>query len=693
MNPVVVCPETNDLFRTLKERGLELVRCDSYAEARGKTSDGDAVLLLADGYPEKSTAFPADAVADALCGERRLFVEYPQSVPAFGLMCPQQASWERCVVASDVFGEAASQGRILKFHACSHVSAKAAKTHLALARVAGFDTAVYGLPKDAHALLFEHELCPDLLVATTKLSQFVAGRHGPQKAWSAIWIWILKWLSPDLDVPELVWDASVRPTLQRDAEVGDAAERSALIRGAEWFGKARLFVHAGWGDGTPRAANGMPDGVGSGPGGDRKKVGDGSLGMIEGASSEIKHDGLQAWRYGLRFDCMGEASMALALAAKLVDKPEWGKIAANLNSFLYETSHFADGARADRASQSYGLVCWTGNDAAHGVYYGDDNARALLGSLAAAATLGEDRWNTRLTACLLGNLRTTGPQGFRGNRLEDDTLQEKGWRHYWETDRTNFAPHYESWLWACFLVAYEITGFEPFLERAEKGIRMTMEAYPDKWRWTNGMQQERARMLLPLAWLVRVRDTDEHRGWLRKMGTELLGFQDACGAIREEVGKTGTGSYGPPKDNASYGVSEAPLLQQNGDPVCDLLYTTNFALVGLHEAAAATGDELFKEGESRLAQFLCRIQVLSQDHPELDGAWFRAFDYKKWDYWGSNADLGWGVWSIESGWTQAWITSVLAMRQKNTNLWDTVRSVDLKPGFSELADFMFSQEL
>ncbi len=199
---------------------------------------------------------------------------------------------------------------------------------------------------------------------------------------------------------------------------------------------------------------------------------------------------------------------------------------------------------------------------------------------------------------------------------------------------------------------------------------MTIAAYPDAWQWTNGMQQERARMLLPLAWLVRVDDTPEHRSWLHKITQELLALQDDCGAIREEVGGVGKGSYGPPRTNEEYGTNEAPLIQQNGDPLCDLLYSTNFAFIGLHEARAATADPFYGRAEDKLAAFLCRIQVHSEAHPELHGAWFRAFDYRRWDYWASNADLGWGAWSIESGWTQGWITATLALRQMRTSFWE-----------------------
>jgi hypothetical protein len=157
----------------------------------------------------------------------------------------------------------------------------------------------------------------------------------------------------------------------------------------------------------------------------------------------------------------------------------------------------------------------------------------------------------------------------------------------------------------------------------------------------------------------------------------------------EEVPDRQVGIIG--KSNQEYGTSEAPLIQENGDPLCDLLYTTNFAFFGLHEAAAATGDPTYREAEDRLADFLCRIQVTSEARDELDGAWFRAFDFRRWDYWASNADLGWGAWSIESGWTQGWITSVLAMRRMGTSFWDMTGETNIGEHLDELVSRMFPE--
>ena len=132
----------------------------------------------------------------------------------------------------------------------------------------------------------------------------------------------------------------------------------------------------------------------------------------------------------------------------------------------------------------------------------------------------------------------------------------------------------------------------------------------------------------------------------------MLQTQETCGAIRDSVGRPGhaqvTG-YGPCKCNADYGRREAVLIQENGDPITDMLYCNGFALIGLHEAYAATGDPYFKEAEDKLVEFVCRIQIESEKYPYLDGAWFRTFDIDKWEFWGSAADTGWGGWKCRVG--------------------------------------------
>ncbi len=145
--------------------------------------------------------------------------------------------------------------------------------------------------------------------------------------------------------------------------------------------------------------------------------------------------------------------------------------------------------------------------------------------------------------------------------------------------------------------------------------------------------------------------------------------------------------------NESYGTGECPLVFESGDPATDLLYTSNFAFLGLHEAAAATGDDALKRAVDRIADFMIRIQVRSDQPAVLDGAWFRGFDFSRWDYWGSNADIGWGVWATESGWTQGWITSMLALRQMNTSYWDITKKNGIAKNFAALRKSLLPDEM
>jgi hypothetical protein len=211
---------------------------------------------------------------------------------------------------------------------------------------------------------------------------------------------------------------------------------------------------------------------------------------------------------------------------------------------------------------------------------------------------------------------------------------------------------------------------------------MTMEAYPEGWRWGDSM--ERGRMLLALAWLVRLEDTSEHRGWLKRVADDLLADQQSCGAIAERLRGKGAGHYLVPASNDAYGTSETPLIQNNGDPVSDQLYTSGFVLLGLHEAAAVTGDARLQRASDMLAQYLVRIQVRSDAIRYLDGAWFRAFDFERWDYWSSSADMGWGAWSAEAGWGPAWTAIVLGLRSRQTSLWEASAASTLEQHWPEV---------
>lgn len=680
-----ICSEGNDLYRVARASGIDCSRYGRAEEAVAHASHGSGLLILADAYPDQTTQIDPQVYREAGKRGLRLYVEFPAEVPDLRVGEPQHVAYgyyhnilERVVVASDAFKPALERLRILDVHNCLYVPITAPTAELVMARVAGFDTAVYGLPQDGvHAILFKHPK-QDILVAATKLSEFVEGRYAPPAAWPYVWRWIFEWLSPRQHFALLHWEPVVHPAFGRNQHLPVNAELDAFRKGISWFSQAKMLVSSSRKKTVYKYA--ATSGKHPGPSASWPS-GDGSDGVLEGFSSEIEWNGTQPVSWNIRVDCIGEVAMAMAFSGVVESTTQNSKAAENLNDFLYLRSEPASAPQNDPRSPSFGLIAW----------YGDGSARALLGTMATAGLLQSSRWDEKVLRCLLANLRTTGALGFRHNSLTESELQKFGWHHFYNEKFVNYHPHYEAYLWACFLRAYGETRYAPFLDRTRTAIRMTMAAYPDQWHWTNGLQQERARMLLPLSWLVRVQDTPEHRGWLKRIALDILSFQDKSGAIQEEVGAVGKGQFGPPKSNSTYGTSEAPLLQQNGDPVCDLLYTTNFAFLGLHEAAEATHDLLYSRAEDKLANFLCRIQIQSERHPELAGGWFRAFDFGRWDYWASGADWGWGPWSIETGWTQTWICGVLAMRHLRTSLWDVTGRSGLRARLNDLVAIMFSR--
>lgn len=666
---VFSCSPDNDLYAALTAGGGKFARFEAPDEAISRASAGDIVLILADGYPDRRVELGPGSLEKASRKRLKLYIEYPAALEGLDIGPPRAAVWERAVVTTDGMGEKLPRMRLLAVHGCRYLPAQAASPLLVLARVAGYDTAVYGLPNEYAPLLFEWQ-DGKAIVATTKLSGFITGRYAPAADWQTIWQFILGKLDPAHAPHPLQWTPVAGTAYGPQEELPQDFESRAFSSAVNWLSSAGLLLPASRKAEVEAALRvnqetaPLPAAASA-----EAAAGDGSLGILEGFASGIQPDGTQLQRLPVRDDCQGETAMLFALDSVMNPQGSGGQIARRLLDFVYFDSDLCKGPRGDPRHPAFGLVAWGSTSPLWLVAnYGDDNARSMLGTLMAAACLKTDRWDEPLARELLANFRTTGRLGFRGDRIDIPDLEKNGWRHYDDGETINYAPHFESYLWAVNLLAYRLTGFRPLLDRAANAIGMTMKAYPHGWRWKDNI--ERARMLLCLAWLVRLDDTPEHREWLQHISGDLLERQGPTGSIHEWFGAKASGFFQIPTSNEAYGTTETPLIQQNGDPATDQLYTTGFALFALHEAAAATGDAGLRRAEDRLAGFLCRIQIRSAKFPWLDGWWFRAFDDKRWEAWASSADAGWGAWSLEAGWAPAWTAATLALRVKNTTFWD-----------------------
>ena len=91
------CAADNDLFRVASENGLGPKRFDSPQAAVEAAGEGDGVLLLANGYPAKTTPLDTALFNQAARKKLRLYVEYPSFLPGTAVGAPRGTQWERAV--------------------------------------------------------------------------------------------------------------------------------------------------------------------------------------------------------------------------------------------------------------------------------------------------------------------------------------------------------------------------------------------------------------------------------------------------------------------------------------------------------------------------------------------------------------------------------------------------------------------
>ncbi|MCX6621423.1 MAG: hypothetical protein NTY38_10145, partial [Acidobacteria bacterium] len=248
-------------------------------------------------------------------------------------------------------------------------------------------------------------------MAATKLSQFITARYAPADAWTPIWNHILAWLTHGEKAPALRWTASVRPSYSRDELLPADSEMAAFRRGVDWFENARMVIGSSWAAQLEEAAK-YKDRVAPRPD-PAWPPGDGTEGLLEGFNAAIRADGTQPVRWWVRNDCTSEAAMALAFSAILGGAASRSRTAAELENTIYFRSGKPWDSKPEPSNPSYGLMPWNLSlphflhPDGEGAYYGDDNARALLGTMAVAGLQKSSRWDEGMMLAILANFRTS----------------------------------------------------------------------------------------------------------------------------------------------------------------------------------------------------------------------------------------------------------------------------------------------
>ena len=149
------CSAQNDLYLALAK--AHYPRFETPLAAIQNATAGSAVLLLADDYPVRQTAL--DPAASSLPAKRTSASSSntPPLCPAWNWPRPAPQPGSALSYRPNRFAPALPRMRILAAHDCHFVPVSGSPAaDLVVARVAGYDTAVYGLPdKAVFPILFD----------------------------------------------------------------------------------------------------------------------------------------------------------------------------------------------------------------------------------------------------------------------------------------------------------------------------------------------------------------------------------------------------------------------------------------------------------------------------------------------------------------------------------------------------------
>ncbi|MHB8996273.1 MAG: galactose-binding domain-containing protein [Armatimonadota bacterium] len=679
-------PPQNGFIPVAEELGLKLE-----ATVAPFPADYAALLICAPQYPTVAPlSEPArEAMQGFLEAGKAVYIEY---TPLPGLIgdTPDTARFERLYLPTDALSTDLPPLSLFEEHSSRYLplTVSDGEVLLAYGRLAGMDRAAFGPPETSiPALVSMPQGKGRLLVAATALSNWQRGRYRPTKSWEALTRAVLLALLPEADARRArenfleveawteprVWAAPdqkvrlcvrVAPGVESTA-TGPAGKPKLTATEAGLLSTTPALLPKGTYTWTVTAAKGkatraLKVNVEIGERSERYRetvsrnlkwfeqasmliAPDGSLGVREGFTSNIGADGKPATASCPRVDCISECALLFAIYGRLQGDKLWFNRGQRM---LQHTGR----AFSISSPNTWYFGHWQSrgefrDDGSTLYVFNDDSGAGTLFSLLGYAENGDP-------ALLKAGLRgveyfchvaseKSGLFGYMPHRdYENSGHTGVAWPTLRAQEIKSASPHVMNLPLASLLVAYQLTGEKRYLEIAERGCRTLMAMYPN-WHLQTSRSCEHARMLLPLSLLQHVAPSAEHRQWLATVADYLIGKQDPCGAIREWDGYN-------PKNNVSFGTAETSVFQENGDPISDQLYNTGFALMHLALAARVTGDERYRAAAERLGDYLTRIQI--RDGSEYDGTWLRAFDFARWEYFGSSADIGWGPYCSETGW-------------------------------------------
>jgi len=620
---VIITNADSDLSALLERSPVKTV---TMAADSLKTSvlDACSAVVILGGTEERPLLFhPRERilVEKQLQAGKRIFAEYCGSIGHVYSEPPVSTRFERVIFTGEKETNGVLPGDILDEQCNTRIRPHEISCSLSrpiLQYAKGKDHSWSEVNKKLLASFSDRALWFDepenLLICSFRMANFKKARFSPNAKWEGIVKFILEWLCEEsvlisgLNAPYHF--EAFQPTVPLEVQVDDT-----ISKAIGWFKEAGILLNRG------------KDGV------------------QEGFGTEIYADGTQRLMPSVRIDCVAEVSMAYFMHGLLMKDKRSLDISDNLMSVCFDLMQVKE------QSILKGMLRWT--QEAWGVCYQDDAARVLIPQLLKCLYTGSKQYLQECADALDFLVRTTGTDGLRPFRTDNIDLTEEKIRELSSTPAQFYCAHYNAFYHGALLLAYKLTGNERYKEVGVRGLESLMSVYPNT-RREYSETQEMCRLILPLSWLYWVTGESLHKEWLYGVTKDLKRLMHRSGGYLE----WDTG-YQAERSNSKDG-EESTMLTRNGDPIVDLLYSLNWLPSAFMQAYFVTKDDSFKELWENIAKFLISTQLHS-DNKTINGGWARALDVDMLEVYGLPADVGWGPWAIESGWTVAEISSGLAM--------------------------------
>lgn len=451
------------------------------------------------------------------------------------------------------------------------------------------------------------KLGDNVIMTSFFIKNFNRARFSPRENWKSLISWLCVWLTGNAPDAFPAPPVTFGPSEDADLSAPAVFEKYRLLtveRGINWLEK---FV--------------LEDGFG---------------GMLEGLSHGIAPDGKRSLLRYVRTDCTGESAGAFRAYARVTGNDRYKEIADRLDDIVF-------GPLQVKGGLFDGMHRWSA--CAWAVCYQDDVARAVLPSLYRAYFCGENDRLEGVFRSLDYLLKITSRDGCANFRTDCMNVpDEEALSKLSAAEHGCPSAHYNAYYHAALLLAYLCGGRREYLDTARKGLETVMSLYPDTKR-EQSETEELCRLIPGLSLLYMCTGEEKHREMLYRVTDDLRRFRHPFGGYAEwDKGYTANCSR--------ESTGECSVLSENGDPVADSLYSSNWLPVGFALAFRATGDERFYSYWKEIVSFYIRIQAHSSD-PLTDGSWCRAFDMDRREAYANPHDCGWAALSCETGWTQA----------------------------------------